>query len=197
MINFRNNKGTILLLTMLVLVILAAVGLLAVHTVSLEIFRTGNFRIGKEAEQVAKSGLEGSIAYAALDPAGFMDFLKRPAPYTNRVTNKDVSTQFWKTDPLTGKLDVTYDGTFGIDAASISIGSVDNVQFATQVLLLPSVEVPGFSVGEEGFKFNKYSFITSGMYGGAPDQPVQNPEDVIRLGQRKEMAVILIGPVGK
>jgi len=165
----------VLILTMLVLLVLSAIALTAVQSVSNHIARAGSFRVGSVAYGVTEAGSQATMAIGAANPSAFNDFV---ATHNYRVTMGDVSRNFF---------DTAAGGSFGRE--------VQNVGGANWVSRLSnpisSHRAPGYAVGE--YCFRKYFATTDGTYG---NQNVQNPDDVLRNTQKRFLTTIFVGPVG-
>jgi hypothetical protein len=175
-----HDRGTVLLLAMLVILVLAAVSMVAVQAAVNTMNRTGSFRVGMVAYDVTQAGSEATMALAASNPEAFNQFLEAKS---FRVRMSDVSPTFFDLTPA----DSTHSGgSFGRE-----FGAVGGVDWETSLFNSGlSHRVPGFSSGE--FCFRKYLATTDGYYG---NQAVVNADDVLRNSQKRFMASIFVGPV--
>ncbi|MBM4388182.1 MAG: hypothetical protein FJ088_10620 [Deltaproteobacteria bacterium] len=172
--NYGNEKGTVLIVGLLVLLVLAAIAIVSVNRVATEMASSGNFRISKMSGFITEGGLEGTMAMAAENPVGFNAFV-----FANgfQVSQADISPIFWDTGD---------DGSFGKE-----VGNISGVNFVTTLSQpITTNRVPGYSVGS--FCYNKFNMFTDGFYG--TDTAV-NPDDVLRNSQKRYSSSMYVGPV--
>lgn len=165
----------VLVLTMLVLLVLSAIALAAVQSVTNHLARAGSYRVGSIAFGVTEAGSEATMAIAAINPGAFNEFV---ATHGFRVRVGDVSQIFF---------DTSAGGSFGRE--------IQNVGGANWVSRLSnpisSHRAPGYAVGE--YCFRKYFTTTDGTYG---NNEVVTPDDVLRNTQKRFLSTIYVGPTG-
>lgn len=167
------KKGSVLYFAMMILLVLGAISVVAVHSVSNAIFRTGSYKVGKLASNLTEGGVEGSLAYAVFLGPQFNSIIN-PGTNTGSFTEDNIVPNFY--DESTG-------GSFGKEIANISVVRfVSNVQLTAQ-----TNRIPGFDIGE--YCFNKYSMFTTGTYGMGN---IVNPDDVLHNAQKVYMSVLYV-----
>ena len=173
-----NENGSLLLTSLLIILVLAGLGIMAVRNVILELKLVGNQRIGETTLYVTESGVDSVVALAVSRGDAFPAFV---LANQNRVNMTDVSDPFFDLTSTSQE-----SGSFGKD-----IVGVGNVNFVSQLTLpVDTNRVPGYPVSEN-FIWKKYKITTSGYYG---DQVVLNPDDVLRNGARQFVSYSFIGP---
>lgn len=169
-----NDRGSLLLTGMLIIIILAGLSLIAVRNVILEFKLVGNYRVGEQALHVTESGADSVMALAVAKGDAFPSYVFHNA---NKLSMTDVADPFF---------DTTTDGSFGKEF--ISIG---NVNFISELSLpVDTNRVPGYPVSEN-FIWKKYKVTTSGYFG---DQIVLKPDDVLRNSSRQYVTYSFVGP---
>ncbi len=169
-----NDRGSILLVGMLVILVLAGLAMVAARNVILEYKQVGNFRTGEVSLRVSESGAESVMALSmSKGPDGFKQFL---AAQNNKVTMASFDNFF----------DVNSNGSFGKDYKG-----VNGVNFVTELSLPVDVtSLPGYAV-PQGWIFTKYRTVTSGFYG---DQNVSTADDTLRNSSAQIVTYSYIGP---
>lgn len=169
------DRGMVLLLALMVLLVLSAISFAAVQSVTNTMARAGSYRVGMVAYGITAAGSEATMAIAAVNPAGFNDFI---AANGFQLMMGDVSGTFF---------DTSKDGSFGKE-----LGSVGGANWVTQMSNpISSHRAPGYAIGEHCFR--KYFATTDGVYGNAA---VVVPADVLRNTQKRFLSTIFVGPVG-
>jgi len=163
----------VLVLSLMVLLVLAAISIVAVQAVMNFMARSGSWRVSRVANGITTAGSEATMAAAAQSPAGFNQFLQT---HSFRLNMGDVSPAFF---------DMTAGGSFGIEVANVnSAGWLSMLTIQT-----PPAVVPGFSVGE--FCFRKYMSLTNGTFRNDTDATVS----LDRNADKQYVATIIVGPV--
>ncbi len=161
----------VLVLTLLVLLVLSAVALAAVQSVTNHLARAGSYRVGSVAYGVTEAGSEATMSLAAINPGAFNEFVASHG-------FQDVSNIFFDTNA---------GGSFGRE-----IGNVGGANWVSRLSNpISSHRAPGYAVGE--YCFRKYFSTTDGTYG---NNQVTNPDDVLRNSQKRFMSTIFVGPTG-
>lgn len=173
MLGSERDRGLVLVLTLLVLLVLSAVALTAVQAVTNHLARAGSYRVSSIAFGITEAGSQATMAIAAVNPGAFNEFV---AAHGYRVNMLEVSDAFF---------DMAEGGSFGRE--------IDNVGGANWVstLSLPisSHRAPGYSVGE--YCFRKYFATTDGVYG---NNDISTVDDVLRNTQKRFFSTIFVGP---
>lgn len=170
------DRGTVLILSMMLLLVLTGLSFVVVQSTINSMNRCGSFRASSVAYQVAQAGSEATMALAARDPTEFVKFLKG---HNNRLTMNDVSDVFF---------DISQGGSFGGEYEVV--GGVNWISYLRPGGL-PDCNVPGY---QTSYCFYKFYAITDGWY-GIGDEGVVNPDDVLRNPQKRFIATIHVGPL--
>jgi hypothetical protein len=170
----RRQEGSILLLAMMTLLVLAAIALVVVQNVSMGLSNAGAFRVFKQGYYVAEAGLTGPLAQAAVNQDAFMGFLQGS---DFAVTYGNISPTFF---------DTTSWGSFGPEfAGSGMAGFVTRFSNAVD-----TKRVPGFSTSD--FCYRKYTVTADGSL-GAPMDPAR-PDTVSHTAQTRFVSQVFMGP---
>lgn len=171
------DRGAVLFLALVVIVVLAAIALVSVQSTVGITSRSGSFRSSRIAHNVTASGSEATLAMGASNPRGFNDFVSSHG-YVIRMN--DVSQTFFDLGPM---------GSFGRESVNIAA-----VSWSTRLTdPVTSHRAPGYEIGE--YCFRKYFATTDGYYG---NEPPANPEEVYnveRMSQKRFMTTMYVGPV--
>jgi len=197
------QRGSLLLIALLVLLALSSVGLVAVQNINSEIRYTGNARRGAVAYHVTESGAYGALAYAdSMGPEGFIAQLALADD-----TDGDGRVDWMPSDLVGGALpyfDLSASGSFGYEGylagnegASQSEAEIMNamparfeVEITSTGLRQPIIGY-GFS-GPGGFCRFKYQFDTEGSVGTAlSDAPSEGGGPV----WQRIRALMYVGPL--
>ncbi len=174
---FRSQPtGMLIVVALMVIVVLAGVGFIAVRGVVSEHSQVGLFRSSEAAGRITDTGLMSVLAMAVSRGDAFPAFV-----LANQNTIK-------LSDLPNATFDLTANGSFGRDLAGV--GGV-NVQ---TVLSQPvdTNRVPGYPVNDQ-FIWKRYRMITTGTYGdGSVD--AGTPGTVLRNSQRSFVAYTYVGP---
>lgn len=169
------ERGSVLLLALLVLLVLSSIGLMVVHQVAGEAANVGAYRVSKQGYYVTEAGLAGPVALAAKDQNAFFGSLGG-ADFTVRTT--DVNPAFFDF------------GTWG------SFGPEFSTQNAAHFITyfsdpIDTRRVPGFSTG--GFCYRKYT-ATSDGYLGTANVDAEAPDSLRHTAQARFVSHLFLGP---
>jgi len=175
MIRTSGQKGSVLLVAMLVVVVLSGMALVLVHNVQMEWSNLGAHRVAKQGYYVTEAGLTGPIALAAKDQDSFLGFLQGSS-FT--VGPEAISPGFF--DSAAG-------GSFGMALPSGGAGFFQTY-FTDPV---DTQQIPGYSLG--GFCFRRYTVVSDGFLGNGIVDP-ENPESVLHTSQSRFVSHLYLGP---
>ena len=167
-------RGTLLVVALMIILVLAGIALIGVRNVSMELKTVGNFRAGEQASRVTEGGMLAVIALAVSKGDAFPQFVQA-ANYTIRMT--DVSDAFF---------DVAAGGSFGYEFTNV--GGVDFV--TTLSSPIDTNRIPGYPVSDS-FVWKKYRMETAGYYG---NRTVTSPDDTLRNSLRRVVGFTYVGP---
>lgn len=169
----RNERGSVLLLALLVLLVLSSIGLMVVQQVTGEAANVGAYRVAKQGYYVTEAGLAGPVALAAKDQTAFFGSLGA-SDFTVRTS--DISPNFF---------DFGTWGSFGPEFAK-----QDAAQFVTYFSdPIDTRRVPGFSTG--GFCYRKYTATADGFLGTVD---IDEPESLRHTAQARFVSHLFLGP---
>ena len=170
-----------LIIALLVILSLAALGLLAVHQVHYELHGAGNQRIAKQGYFLGEAGLAGPVAQAARDQNAFLSVLQ-----TNSfiVRMSDVDPTFYSSGAETS---TGLKGAFGPEFTTTA-DAYWVTYFSDPV---DTRRIPGFSTA--GFCYRKYTMTADGLLGLA-DVDTDDPGSVVHSAQRRFVSHIYLGP---
>jgi len=171
----------VLIIALLVILSLAALGLLAVHQVHYELHNAGNQRIAKQGYFLGEAGLAAPIAQAAADQNVFLAFLQ-----TNSfiVRQTDINNHFWE---VNGSGQPDDYGVFGPE-----FDHAEDFYWVTYFSdPVDTKRIPGFSIA--GFCYRKYTMTADGLLGLADVSP-DDPKSVVHAAQRRFVSHIYLGP---
>lgn len=182
----RNDSGLALIIVLLLLLVLSSIGLIAVQASSINISLEGSRRVSQIARNVAVSGGVGTMAFAAMNPSGFNQFVQvnRNAANLGVVSMGDISSSFFD-------MNTDGSGSFGREVVSI------NTAFwqSTMISQVTTHRAPGFEMGE--YCFRKYGSVTDGVYRN--DLNPADPNDLLlkieRNAQSRMMSSLFVGPI--
>ncbi len=192
------DRGTVLFLTMMVLLVIASIAFVAVGSTVNNVSRVGSFRNSMVAYNVTESGSVATMALGASNPAGFGAFIASHGYTVGRV---DISSLFF---------DTGRSGSFGQE--------IDNVAIADWTTRLSSPitshRAPGYDVGT--YCFRKYYAITDGWYqasakcsdltrarldaltaagGASAEEAAEAQREMERCSQKRFVSSMYVGPV--
>lgn len=176
----HRQQGSVLLISLMVLLVLAGISMIVVHKVSMEMTNVGTFRVSKQAYYVTEAGLYGPLAMAAKDQNAFYAALQTKGTTAPTVTVGDIYENFFDY------------GTWG------SFGSqyTDKAQtgFSTRFSdPIDTNQIPGFS--SAGFCYRKYTMWSYGFLGNDPTiAQASDPEDVLQTARAMFSAHVYLGP---
>lgn len=175
------ERGVIIVVALLVLVSLAGVALVATHRVSLEIDRSGNYRVTKEGAGMTMSGFIAGLALMETQGVNLME----------GVGAEDVTKFSLDMDTLAGDalFDLEEGGSFGRAVTA------EEVEFNTAIDVIRRVNTPapGFAVGQ--FTFVKAVATTRGSFGKKDDNEGDETNTRLRTAQRQFRVFMTIGPL--
>lgn len=175
MIERHHEEGSILLIAMLVIVVLAGISLVAVHQVHSELENLGSFRMAKQSYYVTEAGLTGPIAMAAKDQEAFIGDLQTTSFV---VTPSNISSSFFDTSSW---------GSFGP-----SLASGESAFFQTYFTdPVDTQRIPGYSMG--GFCYRRYTVVSDGFLGAGFVDP-EDPESVLHTSSSRFVSHLYLGP---
>lgn len=165
-----SERGSMLIIALMVLLALTSVAMVAVQTVSSALGYAGNTRRGASAFRVTEGGAFTALAFASsLGPDTFVTSVDEDI----NATGKSV----WQTDrmvPDTDWFDLTASGSFGFEgaeslAASTAYGAPDSAPYEVRVNVAPTgmrQPLMGYSVGGKGARCRfKYRLDAEGRVG--------------------------------
>ena len=186
MILRRNHeRGSALLIALMVILSLAALGMLAVYQANYELHAAGNQRIAKQGYFLAEAGLAAPVAAAAMDQNVFLSFLQ-----TNSfvVRMNDIYTDFYGFDH-----DLDTPPNVELGAFGPEFSDYDNAFWITYFSdPMDTKRVPGFSMA--GFCYRKYTMTADGLLGMNNIDPEDHPDSVGHTTQRRFISHIYLGP---
>jgi hypothetical protein len=181
----HGDRGIVLILAMMVIVVLGAVALVSVQSTVGITSRSGSFRNSRVAHNVTAGGSEATMAMGAWNPKGFNDFV---VSHGFKVSMADVSPAFF---------DMASMGSFGREVANVNTAG-----WGTRLSdPVSSHRAPGYEIGE--YCFRKYFSRTDGYYMNEPLPPSgslsaeeQDKVDLIeRHSQKRFLTTMYVGPV--
>ena len=171
----RGERGSVLLLALLVLLVLSSIGLMVVQQVAGEAANVGAYRIAKQGYYVTEAGLAGPVAMAAKDQNSFFGSL---GGTDFMVRTSDINASFFDFDTW---------GSFGPEFAQ-----QDAAQFVTYFSdPIDTRRVPGFSTG--GFCYRKYTATSDGFLGTA-NIDSEEPDSLRHTAQARFVSHLFLGP---
>ena len=177
----RREQGSVLIIALMVILSLAALGMLAVHQVHYELLGAGNQRVAKQGYFLGESGLAAPLAQAAKDQGVFLSVLQ-----TNSfvVRMSDVDGQFFTRGSQTSD---KLKGAFGPEFTSAA-DAYWVTYFSDPV---DTKRIPGFSTA--GFCYRKYTMTADGLL-GLSDVDTDDPKSVVHTAQRRFVSHVYLGP---
>jgi hypothetical protein len=179
----QNDRGTLLIVAMLVILVLAGLALIGVRNVILESRQVGNFRASEQSLHVTESGQASVMAIAVEKGDSFPVFIQAN---NFKLSMTDIADPFFDTNPK---------GSFGMEY--VNLGDGTNVNFVTQFTQpVDTNRVPGYPISEQ-FIWKKYRISTSGYFG---DQQIsteggkQTVDDTLRNSNRQYVSYTFVGP---
>jgi hypothetical protein len=172
-----HERGSVLLLALLVLLVLSSIGLMVVQQVTGEAANVGAYRISKQGFYVTEAGLAGPIARAAEDQSVFLSAMQNNS-FTIKST--DVHNNFF---------DFNTWGSFGPEFAQ-----QDAASFVTYFSDPVDTErIPGFSTG--GFCYRRYTVTSDGYLGTDGSTNVADPETLRHTAMARFVSHVYLGPL--
>ena len=190
------DRGTVLFLTMMVLLVIASIAFVAVASTVNNVSRVGSFRNSMVAYNVTESGSVATMALGASNPAGFAGFI---ASHGNTIGKGDISAAFF---------DLGTSGSFGQEVTNVAIAD-----WTTRLSSpITSHRAPGYDVGT--YCFRKYYATTDGWYqasakcadltkarldallaAGQADDAAEAQREMERCSQKRFVSSMYVGPV--
>jgi hypothetical protein len=177
----RDDRGTVLVLAVMILLVLSAIAFVAVQATMNQMARVQAFRTSAVAGLLTAAGSEATLAVAATNPSGFDQFL---AANNFAVLMADVSPSFFDTSQA---------GSFGQEVVTLNTAN-----WASRLSNpIATSRAPGF---EGSFCFKRYRSETDGIYrndvaSGAPLTRDQVLQDLRTTAQKRFAATMYVGPV--
>jgi hypothetical protein len=179
----QNDRGMLLIVAMLIILVLAGLALIGVRNVILESRHVGNFRTSEQALHVTESGQSSIMAVAVEKGDSFPAFIQAN---NFMLSMTDVADPFFDTKPK---------GSFGMEY--VNLGGGTNVNFVTELTQpVDTNRVPGYPVNDQ-FIWKKYRITTSGYFG---DQKIslvggkQAVDDTLRNANHQYVSYTFVGP---
>ena len=173
----RDEKGTILVVAIMVLLALAGLALLSVRSTFYEIRSASNHNMARMSYFVADGGTGGMVAYAYNNPQSFVSLAYSGGMKVTAET-LGIRSAMW---------DLSAGGSLGFAA----LGAPD----AWTVVDSPTTLdfYPGSSVGE--FCAEKHTWRTHGSLGTPVDSSLASTKENPQYGEKVVMTQWLIGPI--
>jgi len=175
----QNDRGTLLIIALLIILVLSGLALIGVRTAIMESRQVGNYRSGEQSSHITQSGLTSVLALAVSKGDAFPEFVKA----NNYVINMtDVADPFF---------DTKIKGSFGYEY--VNVGSGTNVNFVAKFTQpVDTNKVPGYPVNDQ-FVWKKYRITAYGYFG---DQVVDinTPDSTLRNSTRSYVSYTYVGP---
>jgi hypothetical protein len=176
-------RGSVLMISLLVVLVLAGIGLVVVQNLLNEMANVGTFRIVKQGYYLTEAGLTGPIARAAENQNVFMGVLQAKADANQKftVTIDDVNPGFYD-------LSQDADGSsFGPEFARP--GAAKFVTYFSDPV--DSQRIPGYST--VGFCYRRYTVTADGFLG---DDKVDtdDPDSVGHTASARFVSHLYLGP---
>lgn len=176
-----SQRGFVLLLALLLMLALTGIALVALRATTSNITFAGAQRISAMAQSVTTSGVEGTLVFAAMNPAGYTDYI---TANNGVVSMTDFSASFF---------DTAVDGTGSFGREAVNVNSV--FWQSRMVHAQASARAPGYQLGQHCFM--KYTSFTDGAYQNQGN--TLDPNDIKRNMERNAMArdltTLYVGPI--
>lgn len=185
----QRQEGSVLLLSLLVVLVLASLGLVMVQQVAMEIHNCGVYKVAKQRYYVGEAGLCGPIAKAAKDPVGFATLLEQNNNVLVTRNFEDPNKTDMRFFDLTG-------GSFGPEFTASESAAL----FVTTFTRMPDVYRPGNTQACD----RRYVVISNGFLkrNGGDDEDldpnwnsnIANPDWVVLNSQVRFATQLRLGP---
>jgi len=179
----RSERGSVLILALLVILSLAALAVLAVHQVNYELHGAGNQRIAKQGYFLGEAGLAAPLAQAASDQGAFLSVLQTNS-FVVHMSDILPGGQFYSKGVDTSE---GLKGAFGPEFTSAA-DAYWVTYFSDPV---DTKRIPGFSTA--GFCYRKYTMTADGLLGLSDVDP-DDPVSVVHTAQRRFVSHVYLGP---
>jgi hypothetical protein len=171
----RRERGSVLLLALLLLLVLSSIGLMVVQQITGESANVGAYRIAKQGYYVTEAGLAGPVMMAAKDQGTFLAGMQQSE---FQVRPSDIHNNFFDFDTW---------GSFGPEFAK-----PDAAQFVAYFSEpVDTQRVPGFSTG--GFCYRKYT-VTSDGFLGTEGIDTDDPDTLQHTARARFVTHLFLGP---
>lgn len=173
-----HRQGAALVVALMIMLILAGMGLIAVQTSVQDMRVTSNFRRDRQAQYVAEAGMMTAMAQVGQAGDAYWTFMKQSilqgqASEAKYTFNNDTFTGVLFTGPN---------------------GDVTNLDPSVNVVMqnpLDGGQMPGYS---DEFCFKSFDFISTGAV-GASNPTVQLDNSYQRFATRRFAATAMLGPI--
>jgi hypothetical protein len=171
----KAQRGSVLLIGVLIISSLAALGLVVVFNAYEEVSSSGNYKTSMQGYYLGEAGLSSPLAQAAQNQEVFLSFLQHNG---FMVRMGDIASPFW---------DSSSRGSFGPEYARDD-GAVFVSYFSEPT---DSTSIPGYSTS--GFCFRKYTVTSDGFLGVDLVDP-EDPKTITHSSIRRFVAHVYLGP---
>lgn len=175
MLRRRGERGSAMVIGVLVTFVMAGVAMVVVANTVLEIGNAGTARITRQVYYLAEAGLTGPIARAAENQDRFLGFVQGNG-YT--ISMDDVSADFFDLSPW---------GSFGPEFSSKESATF-RTYFSDPV---DTQRIPGYSAS--GYCYRRYT-VTSVAQLGQERDAFSSPEAVLHAAQARFISHVYFGP---
>jgi hypothetical protein len=169
------QRGSALLLALLVLGAISVVGIITVHKVIFELENGGNFRVAKQGYYVAEAGLAAPIVQAAKDQGTFFSLLQNNGFI---IRSSDITPELY---------DFSTMGSFGPEFSDEG----DAFFFTYFSDPVDTARIPGFSAA--GFCYRRYTITADGFLGTQAVE-VDKPMTLTHTAQARFISHVYMGP---
>lgn len=188
------ERGIIILVALLVLLSLAGIAIVAAHRVSLEIDRSGNYRMQKDGALVTQVGFMAGLGLLEQQGNTVMEQMRASADTATGLDPGDQANQRkvrLRRDSF-GSLelfDESDSGSFGRDVAATAPDFVTHIE----VIGESDGAVAGFSAGE--YTFSRVVMTTWGSFGVKNTSTDDIDDQMVLSSAQNQMRVfLLVGP---
>lgn len=172
----RGEQGSILLVSLLVLLVLTGVALIVVQNVSMELANVGTFRVAKQGYYLTEAGLAGPLMLASQDQNLFLGGLEKN---NFKVYMTDIDNNFFDFDTW---------GSFGPQFADPEAAA-----FVTYFHdPVDTKRVPGFST--VGFCYRKYTVTADGYLGKSAVKNTETSANIEHTALARFVSHVYMGP---
>jgi len=172
----RRQEGSILLVAMMALLVLAAIALVVVQNVTIGLSNMGSFRVMKQGYYLGEAGLTGPLAQAAVNQSAFLGYLEN-SNFT--VRNDAISANFFDTSSW---------GSFGPEFSGANAAMFET-KFSDPV---DTKRIPGYSTG--AFCYRKFTVTSDGVLGDQTGLQEPTAESVVHTAYARFVSHVYMGP---